>query len=339
MIVTYIRSSSYNNYSYCEMQYFITYVLGYQPVSGKKADLGTITHKVMEVLAKLKKELQDNHNQKTLLVNDDALGKISTSKSDFSSDKLVDKILDKSFSFYSSKSTHTFTKADKNTCLDMCWSALSFNNGQFDPRNRNIVAAEPHFDIPIDEDWAHYEYEINGKLIKGQLAIKGTIDLVTEISNGTLEAVDWKTGKRLDWATGEEKDYEKLNKDPQLLLYNYALSKLFPEYEQSIMSIFFIKDGGPFSLCFDKSDQDRFLSMLKDKFADIQKNNLPRPISVDRTNWKCTKLCHYCKTNWPETDKNMCIYIDEYLKKHGMQKTVNDCTRSGFDIGFYEAPG
>jgi hypothetical protein len=79
--------------------------------------------------------------------------------------------------------------------------------------------------------------------------------------------------------------------------------------------------------------------MLKDKFSDIQKNNLPRPISLDRTNWKCTKLCHYCKTNWPETDKNMCIYIDEYLKKHGMQKTVNDCTRSGFDIGFYEAPG
>ena len=36
MIVTYIRSSSYNNYAYCQMQYFITYVLGYQSKSGKK---------------------------------------------------------------------------------------------------------------------------------------------------------------------------------------------------------------------------------------------------------------------------------------------------------------
>lgn len=339
MIVTYIRSSSYNNYSYCEMQYFITYVLGYQPISGKKADLGTITHKVMEVLAKLKKELQNDENKKLLTVEDDAVGKISITKSELFSDKFVDKLLDKSFSSYTSKSHHSFTKSDKNTCLDMCWSAINFNNGQFDPRNRNIVAAEPHFDIPIEEDWAKYEYEIDGKLIKGQLAIKGTIDLVTEIADGTLEAVDWKTGKRLDWATGEEKDYEKLNKDPQLLLYNYALSKLFPQYDQSIMSIFFIKDGGPFSLCFDNSDQTRFLNMLQEKFANIQQNNAPKPISSDRSNWKCTKLCHYCKTNWPETETNMCIYIEEYLKKHGMQKTVNDCTRDGFDIGFYEAPG
>ena len=48
MIVTYIRSSSYNNYDYCQMQYFITYVLGHQSISGKKAQLGTIVHKAME---------------------------------------------------------------------------------------------------------------------------------------------------------------------------------------------------------------------------------------------------------------------------------------------------
>ena len=46
MLVTYIRSSSYNNYSFCQMQYFLTYVLGYQTDSGKKAELGTIVHKV-----------------------------------------------------------------------------------------------------------------------------------------------------------------------------------------------------------------------------------------------------------------------------------------------------
>jgi len=50
MIITYVRSSSYNNYSYCEMQYFMTYVLGHQSKSGKKADMGTMVHKVMEVL-------------------------------------------------------------------------------------------------------------------------------------------------------------------------------------------------------------------------------------------------------------------------------------------------
>jgi len=76
MLVTYIRSSSYNNYSYCQMQYFITYVLGHQPDSGKKAELGTIVHKVMETLARLKKHQQDNPKKTTLLVTDDALGDV-----------------------------------------------------------------------------------------------------------------------------------------------------------------------------------------------------------------------------------------------------------------------
>ena len=41
MIVTYIRSSSYGNYDFCQMQYFMTYVLGYRSESGKKAQQGT----------------------------------------------------------------------------------------------------------------------------------------------------------------------------------------------------------------------------------------------------------------------------------------------------------
>lgn len=340
MIVTYVRSSSYNNYAYCEMQYFITYVLGYQSLSGKKADLGTIVHKVMEVLAKLKKELQVNEKSKKIVINDESLGTIETTPILLFKKNIVSKLLDQSFDFYSKRSSHnSFSKSDKDYCLDMCWSALNFNNGQFDPRNRNIIQAEPHFDIPIEEDWAKYEYKIDGKTIKGQLAIKGTIDLVTELEPGLIEVVDWKTGRRLDWATGEEKTYEKLNSDPQLLLYNYAISKLFPEYKQSIMSIFFIKDGGPFSMCFDQSDHDKFMNMLKNRFRQIQQNNTPRPISEDRSNWKCTKLCHFCKNNWPETDQSMCVYIDRYLQKNGIEKTINDCKRSDFDIGFYESPG
>ena len=77
------------------------------------------------------------------------------------------------------------------------------------------------------------------------------------MDDGVIEVIDWKTGRRLNWATGEEKTYEKLLEDPQLLLYNYAISKLFPEYEQAIMTIYYIRDGGPFSMCFDKPDRER----------------------------------------------------------------------------------
>jgi len=340
MLVTYIRSSSYNNYAYCQMQYFITYVLGHQTISGKKAELGTIVHKVMEVLASLKKEHQDSGKRKRIMINDDALGKVSINKTDLFSEALVSDLLDRSFKFYTNGSNHSYNGLDKENCFSLIWTTLNYNDGQFDPRYRNIVAAEPHFDIPIEEDWAKYTYTMpDGRVVDGQLAIKGTIDLVTEVDNKTIEVVDWKTGKRLDWATGEEKTYEKLCSDPQLLLYNYAISKLFPQYEQTIMSIFFIKDGGPFSMCFDRSDHARFMDMLKKRYEDIKHNDLPRPISEDRSNWKCQKLCHYCKNKWPESDKNMCMYIEEYLKTNGMDKTIKDCSRKGFDIGFYEAPG
>lgn len=340
MIVTYIRSSSYNNYDYCQMQFFITYVLGHQSISGKKAQLGTIVHKVMECLASCKKQIQDNPKKKSLNIVDDAIGKINFTVNSLFTKTFVDKLLKMSYDHYSSNCVHDYTAKDVTFCKDLVKAALEYNDGQFDPRNRKIVAAEPQFDIPIDGDWAKYEYTLHdGKKINGQLAIKGTIDLVTEVDDGVIEVIDWKTGRRLNWATGEEKTYEKLCVDPQLLLYNYAISKLFPEYDQAIMSIFFIKDGGPFSMCFDKNDQANFLSMLEKRFKQIKRNDFPQPISKDRSNFKCTKLCHFYKNNWPGTNTPMCNHVEDQLKAFGYDETVSNCTREGFNIGYYSPPG
>ena len=82
--------------------------------------------------------------------------------------------------------------------------------------------------------------------------MKGTIDLITKPSEDTLEIIDWKTGRRLDWATGQEKTQEKLETDPQLMIYFYAAKKLYPEIKNCIVTIFFINDGGPFSVSFNK---------------------------------------------------------------------------------------
>ena len=340
MIITYIRSSSYNNYDYCQMQYFITYVLGHQSVSGKKAQLGTIVHKVMECLASCKKELQDTGRKTGLSITDDAIGEVKFTAKKLYTKKFVKDLLDSSYKHYSENCTHHYTGADLKFCTKSVDDALSYNDGQFDPRNRTIVATEPQFDIPIEADWAKYKYKMpNGETVEGQLAIKGTIDLVTEVDDGVIEVIDWKTGRRLNWATGEEKTYEKLLEDPQLLLYNYAISKLFPKYDQAIMSIFFIRDGGPFSMCFDQSDQQKFLKMLEKRFKQIQHNDYPQPISANKSNFKCTKLCHFYKNKWPGTNISMCDHVEEHLKAFGEEETVEKCTREGFNIGYYEAPG
>ena len=339
MIVTYIRSSSYNNYDYCQMQYFITYVLGHRSISGKKAQLGTIVHKVMECLASCKKELQDNP-AKSMSIVDDAVGEIKFTERKLFTKKFVADLLDRSYAFYTENCTHHYTGADMKFCKKSVDDALGYNDGQFDPRKRNVVASEPQFDIPIEEDWAKYEYKMpDGKVIEGRLAIKGTIDLVTQVDDGVIEVIDWKTGRRLNWATGEEKTYEKLLEDPQLLLYNYAISKLFPEYEQAIMTIYYIRDGGPFSMCFDKPDQKKFLGMLENRFKQIKRNDFPQPISRNRTHFKCTKLCHFYKNKWPGTNISMCEHVEEHLKAFGEEDTVNRCTRDGHSIGYYEAPG
>jgi hypothetical protein len=331
----YIRSSSYGNWDFCQMQYFITYALGYYAPSGKKAQLGTITHKTLEILANCKKILQeDSKGFKTY--TDDALGDIKFTKNKLATNAFVDSLIQKSFDHYTGNCIHDYANADFNFCKTMSYVPLEQYDGFFDPRNRNIIDPEPHFDIPIDEEWAKYTLP-DGSV--GQLAIKGTIDLVTHLDENTIEVIDWKTGQRKDWATGEVKDLKKLSKDPQLLLYDYAISKLYPQYKHRIMSIFFLRDGGPFSLCFEDKDREMFLNMLRKRYTEITNCKSPKPISTRRTDFKCTKLCHYYKTNWPGTNTPMCIHVDNEIKTYGIEIATQKCKKDGFDSGFYSSPG
>ena len=109
-------------------------------------------------------------------------------------------------------------------------------------------------------------------LKKGDLliSIKGTVDLITDAGNGVYESTDWKTGMRKDWATGEIKDFWKLCTDPQLRIYHYALTHLYPEAKQIVPSIYFINDGGPFTMAYDQSDIDATKEMLRKRFEKIK---------------------------------------------------------------------
>jgi hypothetical protein len=321
------------------MQYFISYVLGHQSASGKKAQLGTVVHKVLEVLASCTKKIQDTPEKKSLYITDDAIGKVNFTKKNLHTKTFVYKILDRSYDYYTENCTHKYTGADKKFCTTQVNVALDYNDGQFDPRKRHIVDTEPQFDIPIEEPWAKFKHVVDGKEVEAQLAIKGTIDLVTKVDDKIIEVVDWKTGQRKNWATGEQKTYEKLMEDPQLLLYHYAISKLYPDYEQSIMTIFFTRDGGPFSMCFDESDQKKFLKMLEDRVKQIRHNEFPRPCSRNRTSFKCTRLCDFYKKNWEGTNISMCEHVENHLTAFGHDETVKKCTKEGFSVSHYEAPG
>ena len=328
----------------CPMQYFIEYNLGHRSPSNKKADKGTICHKVFEILAFIKLNQQQNNRY----FEDDIIGPVDITNYNLNT------IIEQVYNFYTSQFTHhEWTARDFKDCDKWVYKALEYGDGMFDPRNKEIVQPEQHFDIEIKKDWAKYDYRAKEGHLQGNLAIKGTIDLITKVNDDTYEIIDWKTGRRLDWATGQEKTLEKLHKDPQLMLYYYAIHKLYPDIKHVIVSINFINDGGMYSVCFDQSHIYQVEMMLRKKFEDIKNDINPKL----NKSWKCTKLCHFGKTTFEDTDylpgveyrenqitpvgQNMtiCEQIKHDIGIKGINNVVDQYQRPGYNIGQYKAPG
>ena len=344
MIITYFRSSSYNTHTLCEQQYFGEYVLGWRGPSGFKATKGTIVHKVLEILAIIKKTQQDN----VLTFQDDIIGLVDINKYD------LNLIIEQVYNYYEkAEPYHKWTNKDLTDCKNWVNKAIQFNNGMFDPRNRNILCPEQHFDFEITKPWAKYSYSVDGKKLEGNLAMKGTIDLITLVNDTTIEIVDWKTGRRLDWATGEEKTIEKLEKDPQLRIYHYAIKHLYPHIQNIIFSIYFINDGGPYSICFHDSDLKDTEDMLRHKFEAIKSTKKPRL----NKSWMCSKLCHFGKTTFENTHiapieeyrdgqvckigqvMTKCEQIKHDLDLYGIDATMSMYKNQNHSFGSYKAPG
>lgn len=328
----------------CPMDYFGQYVLGIRGTSNQKADKGTIVHKVLELLAVAKKAKQDGIDH----IDDEIVGKIALK------DIRLTPLTQEVFNYYAKAfAHHVWDDKDLEDCREWIIKALQYNGGMFDPRKREIVQPELHFDITIDRPWAHYDYDLNGRRFNGQLALKGTIDLITKVDDSCYEVVDWKTGKRLNWATGEEKTLEKLYEDPQLRIYHYALSQVYPQIEQVLVTIFFINDGGAYTVCFTKDDLPKTEDMIRRKFELIKQTTIPRL----NKSWKCGKLCHFGKNTYEGTDKEalkefragqttpkgsimtMCEQHLYELETHGLDKTTQKYMKPGFSPIDYKAPG
>jgi hypothetical protein len=324
------------------MQYFIEYNLGMRSPSNKKADKGTICHKVLEILAHIKLCEQNN----LAVYDDDILGPININQYNLKS------ITEDVYNYYSAQfKHHEWELKDYKDCHSWVQKAITEHNGTFDPRSRDILQPEQHFDIEIKKKWAYYKYPKEN--LEGYLAIKGTIDLITKVNESTIEIIDWKTGKRLDWATGQEKTFEKLQNDPQLRMYHYAVSKIYPEYDHVMVSINFINDGGAFTICYDKSDLAKTEDMLRIKFDVIKNTTVPQL----NKSWKCNKLCHFGKTTFENSSilpiveyrNNQICQIDNPMTKceqikhdidiKGMDRVIDEYQTPGYTVGKYKAPG
>jgi len=371
--VVYFRSSSLNCWHGCEQLYFLTYVLGLDEPTGHKAEMGTIVHKTMEILAKIKLALQQSPNQQIVDIDDEHVGKISIDTKDFlkphylSSEEIekinkgmksksvyktkkiykegdvrygvecVEKIFLKCFNFYKERSKHDWKPSNKRDCMNWVWGFLDYDeNGSCDPRRQKIVAAEPFFDIEIKKDWA--------KVDDGYLSIKGTVDLITEIEHDgvkILNVIDYKTGSRVDWNKSgmPPKTYSKLQDDTQLMLYYYATKALYPDYDCAIINIVFVRDGGLFSICFDDEHLQVLEDRLKKTLKDAKRCKVPDLFDPNHRDFRCKNICHFGKTKYKNSDNNICKHIHKEIKSKGIEKVIDEYTEKGHSVGHYQNPG
>ncbi len=376
MIITFARSSSLSSYEdYCETSYFLTYNLGYLQDPNVKTIVGSATHLVLECIAACKKFIQENPGTKEIIIDNPTIGEISTTVEEmYRVEKLsireiseinksrankytykhnvqladethrmgrefVQDLVKRCCYYYAEKSVDEWQVDDYLNARNFTWMALECDNGLYDPRNRTIIEPEREFAITFKEDWAKYKYEINGETIEGYFGIKGTIDLITETKPGEIEIVDWKTGQRLNWGTGKKKDYEYLQNDTQLMLYYYAATQLYPDAKEIFFTIFFIRDGGPYTICFDKSHLKKMKEYLRKHFDHVRANINPTMIHPMQSDFRCNKLCHFFKNKWPNSNKNMCRFIQDEIQKIGMDKVIERHKKKDFNFSTYSQPG
>lgn len=280
MYVMYLRSSSVGTFKWCQHQYFLRYVLILPDKPNKKAVKGNIVHKAMELLAKGKLCIQEGREE-----IDDELGRIKLS---FALDERA--VLDLAYAHYSKGAQHfDWDENDFRECESWLNTAITYSGAAYDPRKCTIFFAEKFFDISFPDTWASYEYNINGEIIKGQLSIKGHIDLAVQHGDNLIEIIDYKTGEDKNYEENRPKTDEELYNDFQLRLYHYAVSKLYPDFDV-MMTIFFIRKERPVTLPYDKSTLLDTEKRIRAAFETIKNTDKPAWIWGS---WKCKRLCKY----------------------------------------------
>lgn len=365
MEIEFIRSSSSNTWdSYCQMKYYLVYVLGLEDAPNIKTEKGTVVHAVLEILAGMKKNFQDCGVYKyehpgigicecdnkyflrpyTLTDEEvDAINKSRKNKDTYRDQikvkyghkrygvELVEELVKRSHDYYSSKSKHEWGNIEYRDCLNFTWMEIDWGNGQFDPRKKNVIHPEYPFNIEIKQPWAKMD---NGEYLR----IKGTIDLVTEIEPGVIEIIDHKTGQRYDWGKKIIKSYDELLKDRQLMLYYYAARKSFPEYHSIMLTIFFIRDGGPFTLPFDDDIMQEVENNLRTTYEEIKKCKQPTQLDRLHNDFRCKTLCGFFKN---KTDGKTCVcdHVKNEIEVYGIEKASIRNRKDGFSVGKYNSPG
>lgn len=303
MIVPFLRSSLITTSRLCEGRVFIEYGIGRRSSDSDATTKGSVIHQVLELMAVEKLNRQNGLSEQEI----DPYG-----------------ILEEVYQKFDDGKPGVLKDGSYKECIGLLKKALEFQNGIYNPLNQNVLAVEYSFDIEIKEDWAAYKHEIPDGVLAGNLRLKGTCDLICEEDEQTIHIIDYKTSKTTkDWATDKEKTSENIKEDPQLKFYFYALAHEFPQYENIMMTLYFVRLGKPLTAIFDRSDLPDIENWIKKGYKKLQSIEQPKWIDRTKTKWKC-RFCAFSKDIEPGSNQTVCKFFQSKLKKDGFQKTMAD---------------
>lgn len=261
--------SSMNSSDDCQWKFFLEYPMKFASKAGKKAYLGSCVHVIAE---------------------DMALHRKSKSRKTFD----IKKAIETRWKEFASAPDLGFT-LDPDKDFDFVAKQVKYIiNSPYNPLKMKIVETEKKFEIEFRKPG--FDFQLNGET--KYLRVRGIIDLITELDKDTLLILDYKTGLRKDWITGKVKEVEDFEQDLQLILYNYAGKRLYPQYKNIIVTILYTSDGGDFSVVIPESTDQYLIDKIRKKFHELQNISVPTRLKDDKgrsDQWKCKFLCDFGK--------------------------------------------
>lgn len=295
MNINYLRASGIKTYKDCPFKFFLEHVLGLHSPAGKAALMGTIVHHVLELVAKASRNGYKTFEDKY---------------------RNVETCLHICWEKYTKENPqHEYDPKDLKFCREQVKLVL---DSDLNPLKRKVIRTEQQFEIVLKKDAFAYDYVnyLSGKIEVGNMKMRGTIDLITELDSDTIEIIDWKTGRRSNWNTGEPMEMEDFYKDIQLRFYDIARTEIFKKYKYCLLTVVFIRDGGPYTVTFDASDRVESFKELEKTYNKIlydkNINRLKDDSSRYKESWKCKYVCHFGAKY-----SNNCDKFYKILKKNG----------------------
>lgn len=138
------------------------------------------------------------------------------------------------------------------------------------------------------------------------------------------------SGQRKDWITGQDKTFAKIKKDMQLAMYYYVMKSLNPNKE-ILCNIFYIRDGGIFTVAFDHTNEEYVMENIKNHVLEVKAQTQPRLMDPTRQNFKCKNFCPAYK-NSRFSDVCDCQFLSSKIAEIGIDEVQDKYNRKVFEV-------